>query len=617
MQRFFSSLRVRLMLLVAIAMLPTFGLVVYSGIQQRDDKKEAAGREAELLTQTIVARQDQYVDGTRQFLGVLVGLTSGSSGGGVNASPEAISRCNAAFAQLLQQSSRYANLGIADANGTIFCSGIASDPVDAHERTWFQRAVASKTFAIGDYQIETITHRATVNFGYPTLDSSGNVAYVMYAALDLAWLNDVASQAQLPEDASLTIVDREGVILVRYPDPDLWIGQTIPDAEALTANGEARGIVEGRGVDGIKRLYAYAPLGGGEQPNAYLRVGLATSALYAEANQTLQRNLSLLGGVTVLALLVAWFAGGGLVVRKVNRVVAAAQRLRNGDLQARTGLKGSGELDNLGAAFDDMAETLERRQRERDDAERALAEKAEQLTRSNAELEQFAYVASHDLQEPLRMVASYTQLLARRYEGRLDSDADEFINFAVDGATRMQTLINDLLTLSRVGTRGGALEPANVEEILGTALHNLELTIGESHATVTHDALPDVVADAGQLVQLFQNLIGNAMKFHGEEPPRIHISAQRAGADWVFSVADNGIGVEPQYAQRIFVMFQRLHGREEFPGTGIGLAICKKIVERHGGRIWLETTKGGGATFLFTLRAAPAAALATTAKEAA
>lgn len=227
----------------------------------------------------------------------------------------------------------------------------------------------------------------------------------------------------------------------------------------------------------------------------------------------------------------------------------------------------------------------------------------QELKRSNQELEHFAYVASHDLQEPLRMVSSFTQLLARRYQGKLDKDADEFIRFAVDGANRMQRLINDLLQYSRVGTHGRKLEPVAAEEVLNRVLINLKLALEENRAEVTHDPLPKVMADGQQLEQLFQNLIGNAVKFHGEEPPRVHIRAERSNGAWMFSVRDNGIGIDPQQHERIFEIFQRAHTRQEYPGTGIGLAVCKKIVERHGGRIWVESAPGRGAEFRFTLPA--------------
>jgi PAS domain S-box-containing protein len=235
-------------------------------------------------------------------------------------------------------------------------------------------------------------------------------------------------------------------------------------------------------------------------------------------------------------------------------------------------------------------------------AEAHLLYKVEELNRSNEELGQFAYIASHDLQEPLRMVASYTQLLARRYKGRLDSDADEFITFAVDGANRMQRLIQDLLAYSRVGTKGKDLLETSSEEALQRAILNLRGAIADSGAMLTHDPLPAVLADETQLVQLFQNLIGNAIKYQNPGVPRIHISAvKNGGGKWTFSVRDNGLGIDPQYFERIFVMFQRLHKREEFAGTGIGLAICKKIVERHGGEISVQSQPGKGSTFSFAL----------------
>lgn len=237
------------------------------------------------------------------------------------------------------------------------------------------------------------------------------------------------------------------------------------------------------------------------------------------------------------------------------------------------------------------------RKKAQEDLEQAMSE----LKRSNAELEQFAYVASHDLQEPLRMVASYVELLERRYRGKLDPDADDFIAYAVDGAKRMQRLINDLLAYSRVGTRAKDFEPTDSEAVLGQVLTNLSRTTEESGAVVKSAQLPTVVSDDVQLGQLFQNLIVNAIKFRGDKPPRVQISAERKGEEWVFSVRDNGIGIDPKYANRIFMIFQRLHSRGEYPGTGIGLAICKKIAERHGGRIWVESEFGKGATFYFTI----------------
>ncbi len=240
---------------------------------------------------------------------------------------------------------------------------------------------------------------------------------------------------------------------------------------------------------------------------------------------------------------------------------------------------------------------------ERIQAEEALRETMRELERSNAELQQFAYVASHDLQEPLRMISSYVHLLERRYKGKLGSDADDYIFFAVDGAQRMQKMITDLLTYARVGTRGKPFEPVDCVKILQEILTNLNISIKETDARITNDPLPAVMGDATQLAQLFQNLIDNALKFRAEASPEIHISAQQNDAAWLFSVTDNGIGIESQYKDRIFLIFQRLHGVGEYPGTGIGLAVCKKIVERHGGRIWVESEYGKGTTFFFTIDA--------------
>ncbi|MEX0804807.1 MAG: ATP-binding protein [Candidatus Binatia bacterium] len=300
-----------------------------------------------------------------------------------------------------------------------------------------------------------------------------------------------------------------------------------------------------------------------------------------------QRELQLLGAIGDQA---------GIAIQKA--------RLYEESRQAQAALEGkAAELARSNIDLQHFSEEIKIAKEKLERVNSVLTVQAAELARSNTELEQFAYVASHDLQEPLRMVASYVQLLARRYKGKLDAEAEEFIGFAVDGSKRMQDLIIALLAYSRIGTKTRELAPTECEAVLQITLKNLQIAIDDSQATITHDSLPTVMADATQLGQLFQNLIGNAIKFRGDKRPAVHVSAEQNGKEWLFSFRDDGIGIDPQYAERIFVIFQRLHSKEEYPGTGIGLALCKKIVERHGGRIWLESEPGKGSTFRFTLSA--------------
>ncbi len=255
------------------------------------------------------------------------------------------------------------------------------------------------------------------------------------------------------------------------------------------------------------------------------------------------------------------------------------------------------------AKFENLNMQLKRELAERKRAEEKVKESLEELELSNTELEQFAYAASHDLQEPLRMVTSYVQLLQKRYKDNLDDDANDFINYAVGGATRMQKMIDGLLLYSRVQTRGKSFQPTDCSSVVRQAISNLKIHIDETHAIIESDALPTINADEMQLVRLFQNLIDNALKFHGPEVPRIQVSATKRANKWMFSVSDNGIGLDSKYKDRIFEIFQRLHGEEEYPGTGMGLSICKRIVERHGGQIWFDSDLGKGSIFYFTIPA--------------
>lgn len=307
--------------------------------------------------------------------------------------------------------------------------------------------------------------------------------------------------------------------------------------------------------------------------------------VYSLRKRLLTTSLCVAAIGILLGLLFSVQVTGGL-----RKLKSAAIKIGKGDLDTKIDIKSHDEIGDLAASFKKMVEDLQ---------ETTVSKTA--LERSNAELQQFAYVASHDLQEPLRMVSSYLQLLERRYKDRLDDDAREFIEYAVDGAYRMKTLIQDLLTYSRVTTRGKEFTKVDALKVFDQVVSNLQIAIEESDARVSHDALPTVKGDGTQLTQLFQNLISNAIKFHGDKAPRVHVSAQDRGDKWVFSVSDNGIGIDPEYRERIFRIFQRLHNKADYPGTGIGLAVCRKIVSRHGGDIWTDGGPDNGSTFYFSI----------------
>jgi signal transduction histidine kinase len=324
----------------------------------------------------------------------------------------------------------------------------------------------------------------------------------------------------------------------------------------------------------------------GDQIGLHIRITAADAQKSTSDSTQLVILVSFLGLAVALLVAIAVTVG---ISRPLRRLRISADRIAAGEMVEPGFTDRRDEIGSLSRAMSTMV--------------RSLNQQAGELKRSNGDLEQFAYIASHDLQEPLRMVSGFTGLLQRRYAGKLDADADEFIGFVIGGVNRMQALINDLLSYSRVGREDVAAKPVDMQLVVDQALANLQTAIEERSALVSRGPLPTVLANHGMLVRVFQNLISNALKFCKADRPIVRIAAEQHGAEWVFSVADNGIGIDPQYRDRIFLIFQRLHQQGEYPGTGIGLAVVKRIVERNGGRIWLESEPGKGTTFFFTLPA--------------
>ena len=635
-----ARLRVRLIALVLISVLPALGLIIYTAIEQRRLGVEAAKTEALRLVRLTSTQHERLIEGARQLLITLSQLDHVQGHNSV--------ACNLLFSNLVRLQPVYVNIGAINLDGSVFASAIPlTSEINLADRPYFQEATNRLDFSVGSYQVGRITKKTSVNLSYPIFSRSNQINGVVFAALDLNWLKNMVTNTHLPTNVSITVTDAKRITLMRHPDPEgQFTGRSLDDFYPARPTRRDRDPLQERASaeprlsrDGTWRLYASGPLehhlpNTNERP-ARVSIGIPLNVAYADANRMLHRNLGFLALVTALALVGAWYAGDVFILRRIRALVHVTHRLKAGDLTARTGIRaGEGELQQLAISFDAMAESLQKRVAERERAEAQLrdanknlkllneeleervAARTKELKRSNEELEQFAYVASHDLQEPLRMVTNYMQLLQQRYHHKLDPTAQEFIGFAMDGALRMRQLIQDLLAYSRVGSRGRPFELTDPAHILETTLLNLKIAIDEANAKITLAPLPKIMADPVQLTQLFQNLLSNAIKFRKPDaPPSIHITAKSA-PDAIparrtetetpfiqFSIHDNGIGFSPQDYQRIFVIFQRLHTRDKYPGTGIGLSICKRIVERHGGTIWVESEPAKGTTFHFTLPA--------------
>jgi signal transduction histidine kinase len=606
MTKWFSSLRVRLVLLVLLASLPALALTIYSGSEQR--KLAEAGVEDEILrlSQLATINQETFIENTRIFLVALSHMSAVRS-------PD-LTECHELFAHLfIEHYPQFASFYVADLEAHVVCSAPYTHvPSRLSECEHYAMMVATQDYVVSNYHICESSGKAIMAMGYPVFDYEDNFIRVINISIDLSWLNDLAAQVDLPAGSTLAVFDHEGNYLTHYPEPEKWTGKRLlEDSPLYTLFNHGRGVLVAQDADGIERIYATTPMES-SRGSVTVIMGVPTSIAYAEANRITARNLAFLIVATLLAAAAAFLLAEFLVMRQTRALLQTTQQLAAGELSARTAISSyGGELGQLARSFDRMASSLEQREQERQEAENAMREYSTELERSNRELQDFANIASHDMQEPLRKILTFSELLRQRYDGIIDERGRDYLLRMERSAERLHDLINEMLAYSRITTRAQPFQQVDLNEITRRVLSDLDFQIEESGAQIEVSPLPSLEAEPTQMHQLIQNLVSNALKFQlGGTQPVIKISASQIPPDThevngmvTMMVSDNGIGFDEKYLDRIFQPFQRLNPSEEYEGTGMGLAICRKIIERHGGSITAHSQPGQGATFVVSLPA--------------
>jgi signal transduction histidine kinase len=600
MAKWLSSLRVRLVLLVVLASLPALLLTIYSNREQRRLAETSVQQEILRLSQLATVNQETFVENTRVFLVALSHMPAVRTAD--------LTECQDLFSHLfIEHYPEFASFYVADLNAHVVCSAPNTHvPSKLKDCEHYKMMVASQDYVVSNYHICEGSGEAIMAMGYPVYDYENNFIRVINISIDLSWLNDLAAQIDLPAGTTLAVFDHIGYYLTHYPEPEKWTGVLITATDPLYPLFiQGKGVMVARDVDGIERVYATTPMES-SRGSVTVIMGVPTAVAYAEANRITTRNLIFLLSATLLAAVAAFLLAEFLIMRQTRLLLQTTQRLEAGDLSARTTIPAdAGELGQLAHAFDQMAGALEQREQERQQAEAAIQEYATELERSNRELQDFAKIASHDMQEPLRKIMNFSGLLRERYDQSMDEGGRDYLLRMERAAMHLYNLINELLTYSMIGTRVEPFTKVNLNKVAQHVLSDLELQIEESGALVEVSALPTLEADPTQMYQLIQNLVSNALKFRdAERPPLIKISApQESNGMVTLAVSDNGIGFDEKYLDRIFQPFQRLNRDLKFAGTGIGLAICRKVVEYHGGSITATSKPGQGSRFVVSLPA--------------
>lgn len=613
-----SSLRGRFLLLVLLAVLPVLGLILYATLKQEKVIVLQAQAHASQLARLAVAGHERVLRRVRQHLMVLAQTPAVQSGTTV--------ACETALiAEVLKYAPQYVLLAVASPEGSIMCcTHPLSDTVSLAGQAFFDRAFTTRSFTVGTSRLPSLTQKPALPFAYPVTDDKGTVQRVLVALLDLEWLYQAMVTAQLPDGSQLSLRDHTGTVLVRYPGSGQEDELSIPDFPLTPAQlvSQGGGTTEVVGSQGRRYIYAFLPLRDESTLIGYVTVGLPATIMSIDASRLLVRHFAWLGLAVGLAAIVIWLGADWLTRRMIHRVLDTTRRLLAGDLSARTGpLDQQGTLGRLARTVDAIGESLAQREAERErlqgewrrraeeesgllniELERHVAERTAQLEAANKELEAFSYSVSHDLRAPLRAVDGFSRILLEDYAPQLTSDATRYLQMVRESAQRMGSLIDDLLTFSRLGRQPLTKQSVALADLVRQTLAELRIEQENRQVEITIGELPPCQADPALLKQVMVNLLTNALKFtRRREVAHIEIGCHQLNGDQTYFVKDNGVGFDMQYVHKLFGVFQRLHRIEEYEGTGVGLAIVQRILNRHDGRVWAEAIVDGGATFYFTI----------------
>ncbi len=602
------GLRARLLLLVLLPTIPGLLLALYTNLEQRRFATAKVGKDALKLVQVVAAGQNGVIETTR---GHLTGLSKFPQAYGSD-----FSTFERFFATMCKVYPDYTDFGIIETNGALIsCSIGHKGQTNLAGHLHFQRALKSRDLAVGEYQPPDGQCKVGLPIGYPLLDDKGRLVRIVYATLDLAALNRALAKAPLPEGVVAEVFDSTGHLLARYPDPQKWVGKALANSSLFaTIVRKGEGIAEIEGLGGAARLHAFTAVRSGAVPNFYVSVGIPSSLAYSETKHMLLFNLVILGAVALVAVMASWIYADRYILRPINSLVASTRRVASGDLSARSGVAhASVELVQLVRAFDEMATSLQRQRSEMEHAQKEIAllnetlegrvsERTAQLAELNRQLEAFSYSVSHDLRAPLRHISAFLALLQSESGSTFTEDAHHYLKHISDAITRMNAMVEDLLSFARMSREELCREMVAMADLVQEVRREMSSDTDGRNIRWDIQPLPQAFVDRNMFKQVWTNLLSNAVKYTRPRPEaEISIGCRDHQAETEYYVRDNGAGFDMKYADKLFGVFQRLHSDEEFEGTGIGLANVQRIVSRHGGKTWAQGEVDQGAIFWFSL----------------